>query len=59
MNFTVRTASVALADPRLKMRLAELGYVPFTSSPAQFGKFIAGEIEKWGRVVKFANIKPE
>jgi tripartite-type tricarboxylate transporter receptor subunit TctC len=51
--------NVALADPRLKTRLAELGYVPFTSSPAQFGKFIAGEIEKWGRVVKFANIKPE
>jgi len=51
--------NAALANPKLKARLAELGYVTFTSSPAEFGRFIAGEIEKWGKVVKFANIKPE
>jgi hypothetical protein len=43
----------------LKARLAGLGYVTFTSSPAVFGNFIAGEIEKWAKVVKFAGIKPE
>jgi len=51
--------NAALANPKLKARLAELGYVTFVSSPAEFGRFIAGEIEKWGKVVKFANIKPE
>jgi tripartite-type tricarboxylate transporter receptor subunit TctC len=54
-----REINAALADPKLKARLAELGYVTFASSPAEFGRFIAAEIEKWGRVVKFANIKPE
>jgi tripartite-type tricarboxylate transporter receptor subunit TctC len=51
--------NAGLADPKLKARLAELGYVTFASSPAAFGNFIAEEIEKWARVVKFAGIKPE
>jgi tripartite-type tricarboxylate transporter receptor subunit TctC len=54
-----REINAGLADPKLKARLAELGYATFASSPADFGDFIAGEIEKWARVVKFAGIKPE
>jgi hypothetical protein len=44
---------------RLKARLADLGYVTFTSTPAEFGKLIAQETEKWGKVLKFAGVKPE
>jgi len=43
----------------MKAKLADLGGTPFVGSPADFGKFIAEEIEKWGKVVKFAGIKPE
>jgi tripartite-type tricarboxylate transporter receptor subunit TctC len=49
--------NTALADPRLKMRLAELGVTVLSSSPAQFGTRITDETEKWGRVIRFANIK--
>ena len=49
----------ALANPRMKARLAELGGTVITGSPADFGRLIADEIEKWGKVVKFAGIKPE
>jgi tripartite-type tricarboxylate transporter receptor subunit TctC len=48
----------ALADPRMKTRLADLGGTLLSGSPAEFGKFIVDEIEKWGKVVKFAGIKP-
>jgi tripartite-type tricarboxylate transporter receptor subunit TctC len=48
-----------LADPGLRARLAELGYTAFAGSPAEFGKFIADETEKWGNVIRTANIKPE
>jgi tripartite-type tricarboxylate transporter receptor subunit TctC len=51
--------NAALADPQLQSRLAEFGAVVMTSTPAEFGKFIGSEIEKWGKVVKFANIKAE
>jgi tripartite-type tricarboxylate transporter receptor subunit TctC len=51
--------NAGLADPKLKARLADLGYVTFPTSPAVFGNFIAAETEKWARVVKFAGIKPE
>jgi tripartite-type tricarboxylate transporter receptor subunit TctC len=51
--------NAALADPQLKSRLAEFGAVVMTSTPAEFGKFIGSEIEKWGKVVKFANIKAD
>jgi tripartite-type tricarboxylate transporter receptor subunit TctC len=50
--------NVALADPSMKARLANSGRTPFASSPADFGKFIAEEIEKWAKVIKFAGIKP-
>jgi tripartite-type tricarboxylate transporter receptor subunit TctC len=48
-----------LADPKLKARLADLGGTPLVLSPAGFGKLIAAETEKWGKVVRAANIKPE
>ena len=51
--------NAALADPKMKARLAELGATALPSSPADFGKFIADETEKWAKVVKFAGIKAE
>jgi len=51
--------NAVLADPALKGKLAEFGAIVLTGSPADFKAFIATEIEKWGKVVKFANIKPE
>jgi tripartite-type tricarboxylate transporter receptor subunit TctC len=50
--------NAVVADPRMKTRFVELGIVPVSGTPAQFGKFIADETEKWSRVVKFAGIKP-
>jgi tripartite-type tricarboxylate transporter receptor subunit TctC len=49
----------ALADPKMKVRLADLGGTALAGSSADFGKFLAAETEKWGKVVKFANVKPE
>jgi tripartite-type tricarboxylate transporter receptor subunit TctC len=49
----------ALADATLKARMADLGSVPFRGSPADFGKLMAAETEKWTKVVKFAGIKPQ
>ena len=46
-----------LAEPAIKKRLAELGGVPITGSPAEFGAIIAAETEKWEKVVKFAGAK--
>jgi tripartite-type tricarboxylate transporter receptor subunit TctC len=54
-----QTINASLADPALKARLADLGGQLFVSSPAAFGKFIADETEKWGKVVKVANVKAE
>jgi tripartite-type tricarboxylate transporter receptor subunit TctC len=54
-----KTINAALADPKVKARLAELGVVPFASSPLDFGRFIASETAKWGEVVRFAGMKPE
>jgi tripartite-type tricarboxylate transporter receptor subunit TctC len=51
--------SAGLADPKMKARLAELGGSVFVGSPAEFGKLIAEETEKWGKVIRAANIKPE
>ncbi|MGB6446706.1 MAG: hypothetical protein WBF47_16250 [Xanthobacteraceae bacterium] len=47
-----------LADPEIKARLADLGAVPMPMTPAEFSKFIADETEKWGKVIRAANIKP-
>jgi tripartite-type tricarboxylate transporter receptor subunit TctC len=51
--------NAALAEPKLKARLADLGGEVLPGSPADFGKHIAEETEKWGKVVKFAGIKAE
>jgi tripartite-type tricarboxylate transporter receptor subunit TctC len=54
-----REINAALADPKFKARLADLGGTALSGSPADFGKFIADETEKWAKVVKFAGLKPE
>ncbi len=51
--------NAGLADPSIKARLADIGFTVFASSPANFGKFIAEETEKFGKVIRAANIKPE
>jgi tripartite-type tricarboxylate transporter receptor subunit TctC len=51
--------NAALADPMMKARLADLGGMVLLGSPSDFGKLVAEETEKWGKVVKFAGIKPE
>jgi tripartite-type tricarboxylate transporter receptor subunit TctC len=51
--------NAGLADPKIKARLAELGSDVLALSPADFGKLIAEDTEKWGKVVKSAGIKPE
>jgi tripartite-type tricarboxylate transporter receptor subunit TctC len=50
--------NAGLVDPKLKARFADLGATVFTGSPADFGKLIAYETEKWGKVIRAANIKP-
>jgi tripartite-type tricarboxylate transporter receptor subunit TctC len=49
----------ALGDPALKARFAQFGGVPMPMSPTKFGRFIADETEKWSKVIRAANIKPE
>jgi tripartite-type tricarboxylate transporter receptor subunit TctC len=51
--------NASLADPKLRARFADLGSSPFVGKPADFGRFIAEETDKWAKVVKFAGIKPE
>jgi tripartite-type tricarboxylate transporter receptor subunit TctC len=51
--------NTALADPTFKARLADVGGSALSGSPADFGRLIAEETEKWGKVIKFAGIKPE
>src|SRR5215468_323237 len=51
--------NAGLADTKVKARLVDLGGTVLAGSPADFGKLIADETEKWGKVVKFACIKPE
>ena len=54
-----REINAALADPKLKVRLADVGGDVLPLSPADFGKLIAEETEKWAKVIKFAGIKAE
>jgi tripartite-type tricarboxylate transporter receptor subunit TctC len=49
--------NAGLADPKLSARLIDLGGVPMSVTPAEFGKFIADETEKWAKVLKFAGLK--
>ena len=54
-----REINACLADPRMKARLTDLGGIVLSGSPADLGKHIAEETEKWAKVIKFAGIKPE
>src|SRR5262249_18464874 len=54
-----KEVNAALDDPKIKARLADLGGTVFAGSPADFGKFIAEETEKWGNVIRALNIKAE
>ena len=51
--------NAALADPSMKKRLADMGGTVFAGSPADFGKLIADDTEKWAKVVKFSGAKPD
>jgi tripartite-type tricarboxylate transporter receptor subunit TctC len=51
--------NAGLADPGLMARLADLGSVPMPMTPVECGKFVADETEKWAKVIRAANIKPE
>ena len=51
--------NAALADPKMKARLATIGGVPLPGSPSDFGKLIVEETEKWAKVVKFAGMKSQ
>jgi len=54
-----REVNAVLADPAVKARMAEIGSEIFTGSPADFGKLVAEETDKWAKVVKFAGLKAE
>jgi tripartite-type tricarboxylate transporter receptor subunit TctC len=51
--------NAALADPKTKAKLADLGGTPLVGRPSDFGRLIADETEKWGKVIRTANIKAE
>ena len=51
--------NAALADPNVKARYADLGTIVLGGSPADFGKLIAEDAEKWGKVIRAANFKAE
>jgi tripartite-type tricarboxylate transporter receptor subunit TctC len=54
-----REINAGLADPTIAARLADMGGMPLTGSPADYGKLIADETEKWGKVIRDAGIKAE
>jgi tripartite-type tricarboxylate transporter receptor subunit TctC len=54
-----KEVNAALDDPKMKARLADLGGTPLPGSPAEAGKLIADETEKWGKVIRTLNIKAE
>jgi len=54
-----REINAGLADPQVRKKLIDLGGTPLPGPQAQFGAFIVAETAKWGKVVKFANLKPE
>ena len=54
-----RETNAALADPKLKARVADLGGMVFPLSPAEYEKRVAEETEKWGKVVKFSGARPD
>jgi tripartite-type tricarboxylate transporter receptor subunit TctC len=54
-----REINAGLADPKLKARLSDLGGTVLPGSPVDFGRLIADETEKWAKVIRAANIKPD
>jgi tripartite-type tricarboxylate transporter receptor subunit TctC len=54
-----REINAALADAKMKARIADLGGTVLPGSPADFATFVAAETEKWAKVVKFAGLKPD
>src|SRR5580698_9101365 len=54
-----REANAGLADPVIKARLTDMGCMVLTGTPAEFGKLIADETQKWGKVIRDAGIKPQ
>ena len=54
-----KAVNAAYADPKMRARLTDTGGEPLPGSPADFGKIFAGEIEKWGKVVKASGMKPQ
>jgi tripartite-type tricarboxylate transporter receptor subunit TctC len=58
VNKLNKEINAGLVDPKTKVRLVELGGMVLAGSPADFAKLIADETEKWGKVIRAANIKP-
>ena len=59
INGLNKEINAGLADPKIKARVADMGGTVLAGSPADFGKLIADETEKWGKVVKFSGAKPD
>jgi tripartite-type tricarboxylate transporter receptor subunit TctC len=59
VNRLNREINAALADPKIKARFAELGYEPYAATPAEFSKYVVDETQRWGRVIRTANIRAE
>src|SRR5262249_12721257 len=54
-----KAVNAGLADPKVKKQLDDQGGIEMAGTPADFGKLIADETEKWAKVIKFAGIKPQ
>ena len=54
-----KAINAGIADPVIATRFADLGGMALTGSPADYGKFLANDVNKWGKVIRAANIKPE
>jgi tripartite-type tricarboxylate transporter receptor subunit TctC len=59
VNTLNKEINASLADSKLAERLIDLGATPMPMTPAEFGKFIADQTEKWAKIIRAANIKPE
>jgi len=59
VNRLNKELNAILADPQAKARIADMGASPFGGSPAEFAKFLAEDTERWGKVIRESNIKPE